>query len=183
MEKRSYEVDDAGKTRAQLLSELAALRRRVAQLEAGEADHKRVEVVLRENEGRFRQSTEDLRHVFAEELRVSREKLESSDQELRITSEQLHTTVEAQQFLNPGPACDASAFAGDQPHSTGLVRGTTTEDHVPRVSLCQPPYWRGSFRPLLYGSQLGSASRTSLGDLGGRSARKIFLRLKDRPAS
>jgi PAS domain-containing protein len=100
MAKRSYEMDDAKSTRVQLLSELAALQRQVAQLEAAGANHQQLKVRLREREERFRQLTENLHQVFAQERRVSQDKLASAYEELRIIGEQLRTTVEAQQVLN-----------------------------------------------------------------------------------
>jgi PAS domain S-box-containing protein len=52
-------MKDEGKTKVQLIKELMELRRRVADLEASEADHKRVERELRESEERFRKFADE----------------------------------------------------------------------------------------------------------------------------
>jgi PAS domain S-box-containing protein len=52
-------MKDEGKTKVQLIKELMELRHRVAELEASEADHKRVERELRESEERFRKFADE----------------------------------------------------------------------------------------------------------------------------
>ena len=52
-------MKDTGKTKAQLINELMALRQRVAELEASEEHHKIVEKKLRESEERFRKFADE----------------------------------------------------------------------------------------------------------------------------
>jgi len=57
-------MSDRHKTKAQLLSELAELRRRVAELEASEAARKQAEEALRQSEERHRTLVEIARDVI-----------------------------------------------------------------------------------------------------------------------
>ncbi len=54
-------MDDSGKTRDQLLSEVAELRRRIDELEGATADHKKIDTVLHEAELRYRRLFETAR--------------------------------------------------------------------------------------------------------------------------
>jgi PAS domain S-box-containing protein len=57
---------DEGKTKEQLVRELAATRQRITELEAAETERKRVEQVLRESEERFREMASLLPQVVGE---------------------------------------------------------------------------------------------------------------------
>ncbi len=98
-------MEDRDKTKDQLLSELAALRHRVAELEAAEAQQRQVEQALRESEGRFRKSFDTESVAMAISRRRDGMYLEANPGFLKMTGYEYdeivgHTSQELD-FLSP----------------------------------------------------------------------------------